>query len=146
MTKHADVVKQLTAISQLPEAERELNGKNKAILVKAIVHAMDVGNPTRKFDIALEWARRIVKEFFYQGDRERSLGYEISMLCDRHSSNFASGQIGFINFMVLPYFSLLSSLVPKLGYTTENCKENVTRYEQLKEEYEDEKQKGNPAF
>lgn len=89
MTKHGEIMKQMNDILALPEADRDCGGKNKAAILRAIVHAVDVGNPTRKFDIALEWARRIVKEFFYQGDRERSLGYEISMLCDRHTNNFA---------------------------------------------------------
>ena len=65
MTKHGEIMKSITELANLPENERELNGKNKALLLKAIVHAVDVGNPTRKFDIALEWSRRIVKEFFY---------------------------------------------------------------------------------
>jgi cAMP-specific phosphodiesterase 4 len=28
------------------------------------VHAADIGNPTRPFDIAKKWAEQIVKEFF----------------------------------------------------------------------------------
>ncbi len=53
------------------------------------MHAADLGNPTRKFEVAKKWAELIVKEFFMQGDRERALSLEISMLCDRHTTNFA---------------------------------------------------------
>jgi len=55
-----------------------------------------------------------VKEFFYQGDKERELGYDISMLFDRHTVNFANSQIGFCNFMIYPYFNTLNKIVPKL--------------------------------
>jgi hypothetical protein len=84
-------VKDINEILTKPESEQEWNGKNKATMMKAIVHAVDISNSTRDFDIAEKWAKSIVKEFFYQGDRERILGYEITMLCDRHTSNFANG-------------------------------------------------------
>lgn len=114
-------MKEMLDISALPEAERQLDTKNKAPLLRALVHAVDIGNPTRKFTVALEWAKRIVKEFFYQGDRERSLSLEISMLCDRNTNNFAGGQVGFINFMIIPYFKVMTQLIPKLGYSLERC-------------------------
>jgi cAMP-specific phosphodiesterase 4 len=63
--------------------------KNKAYLLKALVHAADIGNPTRPFDIAMKWGVSIVKEFFHQGAREKELGLEISFGCDRSTSNFA---------------------------------------------------------
>lgn len=58
-------------------------------MLKTTVHAVDISNPTREFSVAENWSKRIVKEFFYQGDRERVLGFDITMLCDRHTTNFA---------------------------------------------------------
>ena len=49
-----------------------MDGKNKAYLMKALVHAADIGNPTRPFEIARKWAENIVSEFFDQGDREKA--------------------------------------------------------------------------
>tara|TARA_B100000780_G_C20990069_1_gene395912 strand:+ start:268 stop:435 length:168 start_codon:yes stop_codon:yes gene_type:complete len=51
-------------ISELPEDCRLLDTKNKRSLLKALVHASDIGNPTRPFDIAKTWAEKIVCEFF----------------------------------------------------------------------------------
>ena len=104
--------------------------------MKAMVHAADIGNPTRTFDIAFKWARQIVREFYHQGDKERALGFDISMLCDRHTVNFAGSQIGFINFVIAPYFAVASSLLPKLQYTVVQCKENSEKFGGLKDEYE----------
>lgn len=89
MSKHGNIQQELKAISELPENERALDSKNKSLVLKAMVHAADIGNPTRTFDISFKWARQIVREFYHQGDKERALGYEISMLCDRHTVNFA---------------------------------------------------------
>ena len=68
------------------------------------MHAADVSNPTRPFELAFNWSALIVKEFFNQGDKERALGHPISMLCDRHTTNFAKSQVGFISFMIAPYY------------------------------------------
>jgi len=55
----------LKQVAELPEDERDLSGANKFTLLKALVHSADIGNPTRNFDIATTWARRIVQEFFH---------------------------------------------------------------------------------
>lgn len=57
--------------------------------MKALVHASDIGNPARPFDICKIWALKILSEFFAQGDREKKLGLEVSMLCDRKTTNVA---------------------------------------------------------
>jgi len=108
MTRHGAIMKEMQDIASQPVESRNMHDKNKAAVLRALVHAVDIGNPTRCYSVALDWARRIVKEFFYQGDRERSLGLDISMLCDRNTNNFASGQVGFINFMIVPYFKVLT--------------------------------------
>lgn len=72
MTKHGVIQGDVKVIAELPAEGRELSGKNKALLMKALVHAADIGNPTRPFEIAKKWAENIVSEFFDQGDKERA--------------------------------------------------------------------------
>ena len=47
------------------------------------------------------------------------MGMEITMLCDRKTTNVARSQIGFIDFVVLPYFDALSSLLPGMYFTVD---------------------------
>lgn len=55
----------------------------KPKLIEGVVHAADISNGSRPFEIAKRWGERIFKEFFSQGDKEKALGLEVSMLCDR---------------------------------------------------------------
>lgn len=55
MSKHGAVQGEMKSISELPEEERLLDTKNKATFLKALVHAADIGNPTRPFSIAKPW-------------------------------------------------------------------------------------------
>lgn len=86
--------------------------KYKPDLIKALVHAADIGNPARPFELCKIWAFKIIKEFFAQGDKERQLGLEIMPGFDRRTTNISKGQIGFIDFVVLPYFDALAKLIP----------------------------------
>jgi len=89
MTKHGAIQNEIKTLCDTVPADRSLDGKSKRHLLKALVHASDINNVTRPFDIAKEWGVRCVKEFFHQGDKEKALNLEISMLCDRHTTNFA---------------------------------------------------------
>lgn len=51
-------------ITEMSADDKKLNSQNKEELIKALVHAADVGNPTRPFDIALAWGKAITVEFF----------------------------------------------------------------------------------
>ena len=60
-------------LKALPTKEDfEPDGKHKPDIMKALVHAADIGNPSRPFDICKEWALKILAEFFQQGDKERT--------------------------------------------------------------------------
>lgn len=38
--------------------------KHKPDIMKALVHAADIGNPARPFDLCKQWAFKILQEFF----------------------------------------------------------------------------------
>ena len=89
MSKHGAIQSEIKALGEMAPDDRQLDGSNKRVLLKALVHASDINNVTRPFEIAKEWGMRCVKEFFHQDDKERALNLEISMLCDRTNTNFA---------------------------------------------------------
>jgi cAMP-specific phosphodiesterase 4/calcium/calmodulin-dependent 3',5'-cyclic nucleotide phosphodiesterase len=41
------------------------------------------------------------------------------MLCDRKTTNVARSQIGFIDFVVLPYFDALASVLPGMYFAVD---------------------------
>ncbi|KAI6062523.1 Calcium/calmodulin-dependent 3',5'-cyclic nucleotide phosphodiesterase 1B [Aix galericulata] len=51
---------------------------------------------------------------FQQGDKEAELGLPFSPLCDRTSTLVAQSQIGFIDFIVEPTFSVLTDVAEKM--------------------------------
>ena len=62
-----------------------------------VIHTADISNPTKIFDIYFKWAKLVVEEFYYQGDKEKNLGLKCS--CDRNKVTLYKNQIGFIDFI-----------------------------------------------
>ena len=87
---------------------------DKAKVLSLIVHSADVGHPGRCWDLHLKWTKMLCQEFFNQGDREKDLDMTVSPLCDRLTTNVASSQIGFIDFIVNPTFDVVIDMVERI--------------------------------
>jgi len=83
-------------------------------LLRAIVHAADLSNPLKPWEVYVEHAVRVVAEFWRQGDEEARRGLKISPMCDRNATNFAKAQKGFIDFVARPWMKTLEPVLPKI--------------------------------
>ena len=127
-------------LSSTKDEKKEM--EYKILLMQLSIKCADVGHPSRLLEQHLEWSSRICEEFYCQGDKEKGKGMKISPLCDRNVSlsNYPQGQIGFINFVSKPCFTLLNEVClsvsedekPWLKY----MKSNVEYWEERKKEVE----------
>ena len=62
MTKHVQFMGEIKAMPS--KEDFDPTGKYKPELMKALVHAADIGNPGRPYDISKEWSLRCLSEFF----------------------------------------------------------------------------------
>ena len=84
------------------------NFNTKQEFLNVLVHSADISNPTKPLDIYKQWAQRCVDEFFRQGDTEKRLGLPVSFGCDRNIVTLPQSQLGFIDAIVLPLFSVVN--------------------------------------
>eukprot|EP01017_Pseudomicrothorax_dubius_P011850 TRINITY_DN14547_c0_g1_i2.p1 TRINITY_DN14547_c0_g1~~TRINITY_DN14547_c0_g1_i2.p1 ORF type:complete len:128 (-),score=32.39 TRINITY_DN14547_c0_g1_i2:119-502(-) len=59
----------------------------------------------------MTWSRRVIEEFWRQGDLEQRCGVSISPLCDRRVKNVAKSQEGFLKAIVLPLYESLAEFI-----------------------------------
>ena len=111
----------------------------KQDFLNVLIHSADISNPSKPLNIYKQWAKRCVDEFFRQGDMEKQLGMPISFNCDRETVTLAQSQLGFIDAIVLPLFSVLNELFENLDFTVENLKKNREYFKGIKENKEKEK-------
>jgi hypothetical protein len=58
------------------------------------------------------------------------------MLCDRKTTNVGKSQIGFIDFVVLPYFDAISKILPDMSYACDQLRSNKEVWQSSVEEYQ----------
>ena len=107
-----------------------------------LIHSADISNPTKKFDIYWKWAEVVVEEFFQQGDKEKELGLKCSF--DRETTTIYQNQLGFINYIELPFYTSFIRIFSKLKYLLDNLNYNKNEILALQEKNkEKEKKKDN---
>ncbi|GMI11599.1 hypothetical protein TrRE_jg133, partial [Triparma retinervis] len=97
---------------------------NRWFMIDCFLHAADISNPVKSFDISKKWAYMVVEEFFNQGDLEKSRGDDISPMMDRSTTNIFSMQVGFIEFVVFPLYDALIKTFPSLEVLLRNMVKN----------------------
>ncbi|XP_031808575.1 calcium/calmodulin-dependent 3',5'-cyclic nucleotide phosphodiesterase 1C isoform X2 [Sarcophilus harrisii] len=108
MSCHFQQIKAMKTALQQPEAI----DKPKALSL--MLHTADISHPAKAWDLHHRWTMSLLEEFFRQGDREAELGLPFSPLCDRKSTMVAQSQVGFIDFIVEPTFTVLTDMTEKI--------------------------------
>ncbi|XP_057178994.1 dual specificity calcium/calmodulin-dependent 3',5'-cyclic nucleotide phosphodiesterase 1A isoform X2 [Triplophysa rosa] len=108
MSCHFQQIKAMKNFLQQPEAI----DKPKALSL--LLHTADISHPAKIWNMHHRWTTSLLEEFFRQGDKEAELGLPFSPLCDRKSTMVAQSQIGFIDFIVEPTFTVLTDMIEKI--------------------------------
>ncbi|XP_056149078.1 dual specificity calcium/calmodulin-dependent 3',5'-cyclic nucleotide phosphodiesterase 1C [Lampris incognitus] len=108
MSCHFQQVKAMKNFLQQPE------GIDKPKALSLLLHTADISHPAKNWDLHHRWTTSLLEEFFRQGDKEAELGLPFSPLCDRKSTMVAQSQIGFIDFIVVPTFTVLTDMTERI--------------------------------
>ncbi|KAM9321299.1 dual specificity calcium/calmodulin-dependent 3',5'-cyclic nucleotide phosphodiesterase 1B isoform 2-T2 [Gastrophryne carolinensis] len=101
-------------VKTMKGALQSLETIDKAKALSLLLHAADISHPTKQWKVHARWTKALMEEFFRQGDKEAELGLPFSPLCDRKNTLVAQSQIGFIEFIVDPTFSVLTDVAEKI--------------------------------
>merc|ERR1711933_619474 len=105
--------------------------EHKKLVLEMILHAADVSNPTKPWNICLAWAHRVLDEYANQGDQEKKLGIPVQMLNDREKVNRPHSQIGFIEFIIAPFMAAEVKIFPSWYEASDLLDHNLHTWEQL---------------
>uniref|UniRef100_A0A7M4EAP2 Phosphodiesterase n=1 Tax=Crocodylus porosus TaxID=8502 RepID=A0A7M4EAP2_CROPO len=100
-------------VKSMKTSLQQLERIDKSKVLSLLLHAADISHPTKQWTVHSRWTKALMEEFFRQGDKEAQLGLPFSPLCDRTSTLVAQSQIGFIDFIVEPTFSVLTDVAEK---------------------------------
>ncbi|EGR29086.1 hypothetical protein IMG5_163420 [Ichthyophthirius multifiliis] len=137
---------------RLASNEFNCRTKDKQLCMNSLLHAADISNPFKPFHIYQQWTVKVLEEFWRQvifkyiqsnilffyickGDKERELGLPISYLCDRFTTNMAKSQVGFIDFIVKPYYELISQFLIELNHYLPILDQNKVQWQAYEDYY-----------
>jgi len=115
--------------------------ENQQAVLGICVHAADISNPAKLFDIYRKWVDFVFLEFYSQGDLEKQMNLPVSYLCDRSTTNINMSQLGFINFIVDPTFEAILQIIPEISPYKDTIRDNLKKFELLVKEEKDKKEK-----
>ena len=67
------------------------------------LHSADISNVTKEFPVCDFFSKRVYKEFFLQGEKEKELGLDVSPGRDRNTTKIPTSQMAFIKYVVAPW-------------------------------------------
>jgi len=143
MSKHMSLLAELKTMVETKKVAGDGvllldNYQDRIQVLQNMIHCADLSNPTKPWLLCKQWMERIMSEFQLQGDQERSLGLEVSPMCDRNNSTIAKSQIGFIDFIVHPLWETWADLVfPEAQVVLDHLEENRDIYIQMMEDEAD---------
>merc|ERR1719373_539574 len=117
MARHSDKSKLLAGFRDdyLATGVIPTDDAHKYKMLGIVLHAADIGNTAKPWAAAQKWAKRCMEEFFRQGDMEEYLGYPVTPMMRRDEQSIPQCQIGFIQFVVLPYFKKIEVVFPEFS-------------------------------
>ena len=135
MTRHQLTIDFMNEVNKNKKEEKDYHQDYMNLLV----HSADISNPTKKFNIYWQWGKLCVQEFFEQGDKEKELGLKCSF--DRETLTIYQNQLGFINYIELPFFTKFVEIFPKLKFVLDNLNNNKDQVLVLQEKDKDKEKK-----
>ena len=84
----------------------EDNNEDKQLILNMTLYAADHANPCKNSIQYFKWLSCEMEEYYQQGDLERKLDYTLTAFFDRTTCNPFKYQIGYIDVVVQPLFSI----------------------------------------
>lgn len=87
------------------------NNEDRMTMMKVLMKFADLSHLSLRTPLMVRWTNSLQEEFFNQGDLERSLGFHVSFMMDRNTSDiFVESQPGFFDKIALPLYQTLCTL------------------------------------
>ena len=93
-------------------AVADASPEDKTLVMQLLLKCADLGNVVRPLEMADAWGKRIMEEFYQQGEKELALGLPLTTFPNRKNFDyiFARHQNGFLVNVVKPLFETFTQL------------------------------------
>jgi len=125
MARHSEYLTMMRSRSTQDDNQRLTTITKLELLLKCA----DTSNVIKPFIIGKKWLMRVSDEFFLQGDKEKQLGLELTQSFDRKHQSRVGVQKGFVDFVILPFYTQVVKHFPELQNVIETIQHNRAVWE-----------------
>ncbi|KAJ3365332.1 hypothetical protein GGF31_008571 [Allomyces arbusculus] len=115
------------------EDEPLLTTSERIALVRCVLHAADISNTVRPWDLCKKWSDLVLEELYAQGDVERIAGLPISPNTDRSARAQGQFALDFSDVIIEPFFVLLADVIPAAEIYIDQLATNRTRWDKIRQ-------------
>ena len=136
MTKHFSQVAEIEAKAAaqwtLPLYGGVSMSDDSLFYCKLMLHAADLSNACRRFEMAKYWAHRIAEEFNAQVEKEETLGLPVlNFMISRNAKQICENEIGFSTNVVAPMWHAIIKIWPSLRHLVDQMDSNYLSWREL---------------
>ena len=135
MSKHMDLTKQFKAAT----FSQDMDDENKMLLMKAILHTVDVGNAVRPQSACQENAMNVQKEFMAQVKVEEEKGFTPAPFMNPKNESIAwQLEVSFIDYVTAPLWHRMAEIFPSLSACVDQITANRDYFQKLSDDLKDQ--------
>ncbi|GAM27773.1 hypothetical protein SAMD00019534_109490 [Acytostelium subglobosum LB1] len=105
--------------------------QDRQFLMELILHAADISNIAKPWDISKLWCERIGHESFLQGKKEVELGIPTTDWMDESKTTVAKNSLNFMIYIGEPFFSQMVELFPQTKSCLDHLQENIRTWNNI---------------
>lgn len=84
---------------------------DRLFILECLVHAADLSNVAKDWNVSYRWSQAVSAEFFAQGDREMQSGLACEPFMDRTKSSVEKNTANFIKYVVQRYYGSIAAIL-----------------------------------
>lgn len=128
-----DMAKHHATVSRLRARDfADVSSGDLQVILLAVMKCADLSHVFMPFPDHQLWSRRLQHELFREGDRWQELGWQPPSLMRRDSpDNFASSQLGFFQFLVIPFVEAFVLLLPSASWLLQAAEGNLRAWKEV---------------
>lgn len=144
MSKHNEFIVKLDKFNFDSES---FTNEEQYFITSALVHCSDLSNSVKKFQISLEWSKKISLEFYEQTLKEELEGLpSLSFMKVHDKLSMCFNEINFITNVSIPMWELVKRKIPNLGFLLDKCNNTLDNWKQLEARYISENDINNMLY
>lgn len=135
--RHLQILPTLNDMAKRKLVPKECNKEQKMMILHLCMTACDLSDQTKGWRNTKNTAHLIYKEFFHQGDMEKSMGGRPAIINDRDRACVPELQINFMEHIAGPVYKVLAEFFPTYNEVYERYNLNVERWKKVLQKFKD---------